>query len=127
MTKVAAPVKTKYPKRAHLILCSSRVSCNNPDKGRASFDPDALKRRWRQEGYSKLCFLQITGCMGLCDLGNSGCLVTPERTYWLGGLTREHLGALMAWLTDCADLPSGAPLSPLPESVLAQEVRRLER
>lgn len=117
---------TKYPKRAHLVLCSSRVSCNNPAKGRASFDPDALKKHWRQAGHSKVCFLQITECMGMCDLGNSGCLITAERTYWLGGLTPEHHKALMMWLAECKDLPNDAPLLPLPDVITAQEVRRLK-
>ena len=105
------------------MLCSSSVSCNNVGKGRASFDPDALKKRWRQEGHSKVCFLQITACMGMCDLGNSGCLITPEKTYWLGGLTPEHHDALMAWLAEYRDLPS---LLPLPKVITAQEVERLE-
>ena len=125
MTESATKKQTKYPKRAHLMLCSSQVSCNNPDKGRATFDPDALKARWRREGYSKVCFLQITACMGMCDLGNSGCLITPERTFWLGGLTSEHHNALMTWLVVCKALPDGAPLPPLPEIVAAQEVGRL--
>ena len=121
MTKPVA----QYPKRARLMLCSSGVSCNNPEKGRASFDPDALKRRWRQEGYSKFCFLQITGCMGVCELGNSGLLVLPNRTIWLGGITTEHLEVLMGWLAACRELPEGAPLLPLPEPILVREVERL--
>ena len=112
--------KTRYPKRAHLLLCSSSVSCNNPAKGRAPFDPDALKKRWRETGASKTCFLQITGCLGMCDLGNSGCLITPNETYWLGGLTPEHHEALIAWLQ------AGAVLERLPEVILERRIQRLE-
>ena len=116
--------QAQYSKQAHLMLCSSQVSCNNPAKGRAHFDADALKKRWRQEGYSKVCFLQITGCMGLCELGNSGLLILPERTLWLGGLTPEHLETLMAWLNALRKSPRDVP--PLPEVITAQEVERLE-
>ncbi len=117
---------TKYTKRAHLLLCSSNVSCNNPNKGRVGFDPDALKKRWREEGHSKLCCLQITGCMGMCDLGNSGCLILPDRTVWLGGLTPDHHEVLMSWLAARQDLLAGLSLLPLPEVIQAQEVRRLD-
>lgn len=117
---------TKYPKRAHLLLCSSGVSCNNAEKRRASFDAEALKKRWYEEKHGRLCFLQITNCMGICDLGNSGCLILPNKTYWLGGLTETHHEALIAWLEACRDLDEAEPLLPLPEVILAQEVQRLE-
>jgi len=107
------------------MLCSSAVSCNNAAKGRASFDAEALKKRWYEEKHGRLCFLQITNCMGICDLGNSGCLVTPEKTYWLGGLTPEHHELIIDWLTACRDLEDAA-LLPLPDEILAQEVQRLD-
>jgi hypothetical protein len=98
------PIQSLETKRKTIgqVLACVGCCCGRTDRGKPPVPVDWLKAEWKQRKLLKTIQLTISGCLGPCDLVNVVCLVTPQRTVWLGGLTeQEHFDALLGWATQC--------------------------
>lgn len=120
------PIQSLETKRKTIgqVLACVGCCCGRTDRGKPPVPVDWLKAEWKQRKLLKTIQLTISGCLGPCDLVNVVCLVTPQRTVWLGGLTEQkHFDALLGWATQSA---AANKILPLPALLAELEFERFQ-
>ncbi|MDH5402035.1 MAG: (2Fe-2S) ferredoxin domain-containing protein, partial [Candidatus Heimdallarchaeota archaeon] len=85
---------------------------------------DEFKRVMIEENMKKPIKLTISGCLGVCIPNNVACLITPEKTIWLGLLNnKEVYDDLLNYLRKSKD--EGKMLE-LPESLKKHQFERFQ-
>lgn len=117
------PLITKRQTLGQLLVCLG-CCCGRTDKGIAPVPIDWLKAKWKERKLLRSIQLTISGCLGPCDLANVVCVVTPDQTIWLGGLTtHQQFEGLLDWATESAAV---GQLKPLPDSFAAHRFDRFQ-
>lgn len=118
-----SPLETKRKTIGQVLVCVG-CCCGRTDRGKPPVPTDWLKSEWKTHKLLKAIQLTISGCLGPCDLVNVICVVTPQRTIWLGGLTeQQHFDALLDWATQSA---AASKLLPLPALLAELEFERFQ-
>ncbi|HEX9004695.1 MAG TPA: (2Fe-2S) ferredoxin domain-containing protein [Blastocatellia bacterium] len=116
-------LETKRKTIGQVLVCVG-CCCGRTDRGKPPVPVDWLKSEWKARKLLKTIQLTISGCLGPCDLVNVVCLIAPQRTVWLGGLTEQkHFDALLEWATQSA---AANKLLPLPALLAEPEFERFQ-
>jgi predicted metal-binding protein len=85
------------------------------DKGHPAVPAEWLTAEWKKRLLQKKIHLSISGCLGPCDQSNVVAIVTPARSIWLGGITRQdQYRELLDWASACE---RAGRIQPLPKSL----------
>jgi predicted metal-binding protein len=94
---------TKRKVIAQMFVCQG-CCCGQVERGRPAVPAEWLKQEWRKRGLLKRVQLTISGCLGPCDVPNVVSIVTCEKTFWLGNISRQdQYQSLLDWASRSKD------------------------
>ncbi len=94
---------TKRRVNAQMFVCKG-CCCGQVEHGGPAIPEEWLKQEWRKRGLLKRVQLTISGCLGPCDVPNVVKIVTPEKTVWLGNISRrDQYQSLLDWASRSKD------------------------
>jgi hypothetical protein len=110
------PMETKRTTKrmvlAGVSLCSG-CCCGRVERGHPEVPLDWLKSEWKSRKLLGTVHLAVSGCLGPCDMTNVATVITPEGTFWFGGLREAaHYGWLLDWATAVKEADRVLPFPP---------------
>ena len=108
----------------HIVLCNG-CCCSYSDTAEDSRSEVSLKdfkQWWKELKLNKAVRLTISGCQGLCTIGNNCLIISPSKSIWLSELNaKEDLEELLHWAERCKESDK---VIEIPKALQKHRIRR---